>query len=133
MDSFWDSIFRERSILLSWNFQNILLANRSVYGQNLRSKHRHPICWYMSCYRRNFSKMPIIPDRRPKRTYSFGVFHISLESILCTESELKSDSTIGNVSSWVSPNVAEYLYCSVYVSIMIRPFELIFLVSTWLY
>ncbi len=43
--------------------------------------------------------MPITPNRGSKKTYPFGVFHISLESILCTEFELKSDSTVENVPS----------------------------------
>jgi hypothetical protein len=97
-------MFWEGNILLNWNFQKILLTNRSIYGQNLRSKHRHSICWCISCYRRNSRKMPITPNRRPKRTYPFGAFHISLESILCTEFELKSDSTVENV-----PSLGDYI------------------------
>ncbi len=43
--------------------------------------------------------MSITPDRKAKKTYPFGIFHISLESILCAEFELKNDSTVENVPS----------------------------------
>jgi hypothetical protein len=46
--------------------------------------------------------MPITLDRRPKGTYPSGVFHISLGSTLCIESELKSEVTLGNVPSLVA-------------------------------
>src|ERR1700722_6721514 len=45
--------------------------------------------------------MPITLDRRPNGTYSSGVFHTSLGSTLCIESELKSEVTLGNVPSLV--------------------------------
>ncbi len=32
-------------------------------------------------------------------TYAFKIFHISMGSTLCTESEVKSDWTVGNVPS----------------------------------
>jgi len=47
-------ISRKGNILLSWNFQGILLTNRPVYGQNFRSKYRDSICWYISCQRLKF-------------------------------------------------------------------------------
>jgi len=37
-------ISREGGILLSWNFQDILLIQRPFCGQNLRSKYLHSIC-----------------------------------------------------------------------------------------
>jgi hypothetical protein len=43
--------------------------------------------------------MAITLEERPIRTCHFGVFHISLGSTLCTESELKSDVALGNVPS----------------------------------
>ena len=43
--------------------------------------------------------MPITLDRSPKGRYPFGVFHTSLGSTLCTESELKSDWTVGDLPS----------------------------------
>ena len=45
--------------------------------------------------------MAITLEERPIRTCHFGVFHISLGSTLCTESELKSDVALGNVPSLV--------------------------------
>ena len=45
--------------------------------------------------------MPITLDRSPKGRYPFGVFHTSMGSTLCTESELKSDWTVGDLSSLV--------------------------------
>ncbi len=47
-------IYRKGNVLLSWNFQDILLTNRPVYGQNFRSKYRDSICWYISCQRLKF-------------------------------------------------------------------------------
>jgi hypothetical protein len=43
--------------------------------------------------------MPITLDRRPKNRYPFGIFHTSLGSTLCTDAELKSDLTVGVLSS----------------------------------
>ncbi len=43
--------------------------------------------------------MPITLDRMPKDLYPFGVFHTTLGSTLCTESELKSDLPVGVLSS----------------------------------
>jgi hypothetical protein len=43
--------------------------------------------------------MPITLDRRPTGTYTFGVFHTSLGSTLCTESEVKSEGTLGGLPS----------------------------------
>ncbi len=43
--------------------------------------------------------MPITLDGRPIGTYLFGVFHTSLGSTLCTESELKSNLIVGEVPS----------------------------------
>jgi hypothetical protein len=43
--------------------------------------------------------MAINLEERPKSTCPFGVFPISLGSTLCTESELKSDLTVGNAPS----------------------------------
>ncbi len=40
-------------------------------------------------------------ERRNKGSYPFGVFHTSLESTLCTESELKNDLSLETVSSSV--------------------------------
>ncbi len=45
--------------------------------------------------------MAITLEERPKDTSPFGVFHISLGSTLCTESELKSDLAVGDVPSSV--------------------------------
>ncbi len=45
--------------------------------------------------------MPITLDRRPKGRYPFGIFHISMGSTLCTEFELKSDWTVGDLPSSV--------------------------------
>jgi hypothetical protein len=47
----------------------------------------------------NSSKMPITLDRRPMGTSPFEVFHTSLGSTLCTESELKSDLSVASVLS----------------------------------
>ena len=41
--------------------------------------------------------MAITLEERHKGTCPFGVFHISLGSTLCTESELKSEWAPGNV------------------------------------
>jgi len=43
--------------------------------------------------------MAITLEERPKSTCPFGGFPISLESTLCTESEIKSDLTVGNAPS----------------------------------
>ena len=45
--------------------------------------------------------MPITLDRRPAGAYPFGVFHTSLGSTLCTESELKSEEAVGGLPSLV--------------------------------
>jgi len=58
--------------------------------------------------------MPITLDRRPKGTYPSGVFHISLGSTLCIESELKSEVTLGNVPSSVAWHNAFYFHWIVY-------------------
>jgi hypothetical protein len=50
--------------------------------------------------------MPITLDRRPKGRYPFGVFHISMGSTLCTEFELKSDWTVGDLPSSVLVSVS---------------------------
>jgi hypothetical protein len=39
--------------------------------------------------------MHITLDKRPMSTKSFGVFHTSMGSNLCTESELKGDLSVG--------------------------------------
>jgi hypothetical protein len=46
----------------------------------------------------NFSRLAITLDRRPKGRYPFGVFHTLLGSTLCTESEVKSDLTVDDLS-----------------------------------
>ncbi len=46
--------------------------------------------------------MPITLDRRPKGRYPFGVFYTSMGSTFCTESELKSDLTVGDLPSLVA-------------------------------
>jgi hypothetical protein len=43
--------------------------------------------------------MSITLDRRPKGAYPSEAFRTSLGSILCTESELKSDIIVEKVSS----------------------------------
>jgi hypothetical protein len=45
--------------------------------------------------------MPITLDWRPKGRYPFEVFHTSMGSTFCTESELKSDVTVGDLPSLV--------------------------------
>jgi hypothetical protein len=45
--------------------------------------------------------MAITLERSPISTYPFGAFHTSLESTLCTDSELKSDLTVESVPSSV--------------------------------
>ena len=54
--------------------------------------------------------MAITLEERPKGTCHFGVFHISLGSTLCTESELKSDGTVGGLpsSDTFSSNTVRY-------------------------
>ncbi len=47
-------ISREGSILLGWDFQGILLTNRPLCGQNLRSKYRHSIYRCIPCHRLKF-------------------------------------------------------------------------------
>ncbi len=47
-------ISREGNSLLSWNFQGLLLTNRPVCRQKLRSKYRHSIYWYIPCHRLKF-------------------------------------------------------------------------------
>ena len=42
--------------------------------------------------------------RRSKGTYYFENFHTSLESTFCTESDLKSDRTVENVSLSAQPS-----------------------------
>ena len=51
--------------------------------------------------------MAITLEERPIRTCHFGVFHISLGSTLCTESELKSDVALGNVPSLAEADLNE--------------------------
>ncbi len=55
--------------------------------------------------------MPITLDRRPKGTYPSGIFHTSLRSTLCIESELERDVTLGNVPS---SELAILLYTYIY-------------------
>jgi hypothetical protein len=43
--------------------------------------------------------MAITLEERPMGTYPFGVFHSSLGSTLCTETELKSDLSVESVPS----------------------------------
>jgi hypothetical protein len=44
-------ICRKGNILFSWNFQGILLTNRTAREQNFRLKNGDPISWYMPCHR----------------------------------------------------------------------------------
>ena len=47
-------ISREGNILLSWNFQGILLTNRPICGQSLRPKYRHSISCRGPCHTLKF-------------------------------------------------------------------------------
>ncbi len=63
---------------------------------------RTTVLRFLSVYHaigKNSSKMAITLEGRPMGTYPFEVFHTSLGSTLCTESELKSDLSVESVSS----------------------------------
>ncbi len=63
---------------------------------------RNTVIQFLSVYcdiGQNSSKTAITLDGRSMGTYPFGIFHISLESILCAESELKSDLTVESIFS----------------------------------
>jgi hypothetical protein len=102
--SFGTSVCREENTLLNWNFQDIY---SQIYLSVSKISDRNTVIRFVGIYHVidwNSGKIPMTMDRRPKGIYPLEIFHISLGSTLCTESELKSDWTVVDLPSWVSPN-----------------------------